>query len=121
MENSGVFRFNRVTLGDSRVLGLNRVTGGGRRVCCVSIPVKLAARLHRLARIPASSRIAADLGAIVPFSPVAMHRLHFATHALAAERLTDKQKEESNHAYINAPARPGIRKRGGGAHVNCWP
>jgi hypothetical protein len=50
-----------------------------------------------------------------------VHRLHFATHALAAERLTDKQQQESKHAYINAPARPGIRKQGGGAHVNCWP
>jgi hypothetical protein len=42
----------------------------------------------------------------VPFSPVAVHRLHFATHALAAERLTDKhqQQQESKHAYIDVPA-----------------
>jgi len=63
LENSSVFGINRVTLEDSSVFGLNRVTGRG---CCVSIPVKLAARLHPLARIPANSRITADLGAIVP-------------------------------------------------------
>src|SRR5262245_11196160 len=94
----------RVRLEDSSVFGLNRVTGRGRKVCCVSIPVKLAARLHPLARIPALvvayvARITGNLGAVVPFAAIAAHRLHFATHALAAERLTDKhqQQQDSKH------------------------
>ena len=98
LEDGSVFGFNRVTLEHSSVMGFNRVARRGRQARCVSIPVKLATRLHPLARIPASSRIAADLGAIVPFSSVAVHRLHFATHSLAAERLTDKQQQESKHA-----------------------
>src|SRR5262245_30110795 len=85
-----MFGFNRVTLEDSSVFGFNRVTGRGRQARCVSIPVKLATRLHPPARIPASSRVPADFGAIGPLSPIAAHRLHFTTHSLAAERLTDK-------------------------------
>jgi hypothetical protein len=79
LEDSSVFGFNRVTLEDRSVFWVNRVTWRGRKARCVSIPVKLATRLHPLARIPANSRVPADLGAIVPFSPIAAHRLHFAT------------------------------------------
>jgi len=127
LEDRSVFALDRVTLEDSSVFGLNRVTGRGRKACCVSIPVKLAARLHPFARIPANSRIPADLGAIVPFSPIAAHRLHFATHALAAERLTDKhqQQEDSKHGVhqcsFGAPAGQEYESGGGGAHVYCWP
>jgi hypothetical protein len=81
LEDGRVFGLNHVTLEDGRVFGLNRVTGRGRKACRLSIPVKLAARLHPLARIPANSRVPADLGAIVPFSPIAAHRLHFATQS----------------------------------------
>jgi hypothetical protein len=125
LEDRSVFALDRVTLEDSSVFGLNRVTGRGRKACCVSIPVKLAARLHPFARIPANSRILANLGAIVPFSPIAAHRLHFATHALAAERLTDKhqQQEDSKHGVINAPLvrRPARNTKADSAHVYCWP
>jgi hypothetical protein len=96
LENSSVFGFNRVILEDGRVFGLNCVTGRGRKACCLSILVKLAARVHPLARIPANSRVPADLGAIVPFSPIAAHRLHFATHSLAAKRLTDKHQQQGS-------------------------
>ena len=99
LKDSSVLGLNYVTLRNSSVFGLNRLTGRSRRVYCVSIPVKLAARLHPLAWIPANSRIPAYLRAIVPFSPIAAHRLHLATHALAAERLTDKhqQQQDSQH------------------------
>jgi hypothetical protein len=90
VKDSGVFGLSPFTLRDRSVFGFNRVTGRGRRACCARIPVKLVAWLHPLARIPANSRVPADLGTIVPFSPIAAHRLHFATHALPAERLTDK-------------------------------
>src|SRR5437667_134328 len=62
-----------------------------------------------------------------PFSPIAAHRLHFATHALAAERLTDKhqQQEDSKHGVhqcsFGAPAGQEYESGGGGAHVYCWP
>src|SRR5437762_2679783 len=41
----------------------------------------------------------ADLGAIVPFSPIAAHRLHFATRSLAAERLTDKHQQQQGSKH----------------------
>jgi len=60
------------------------------------------ARLHPLARIPALvvayvARITGNLGAVVPFAAIAAHRLHFAAHALATERLTDKQQQQQGH------------------------
>src|SRR5262249_42000121 len=120
LENSSVFGINRVTLEDSSVFGLNRVTGRG---CCVSIPVKLAARLHPLARIPANARITADLGAKVPFSPIAAHRLHFATHALAAERLTDKhqqQQDSKQGVHQSSFGAPAGQEHESGAAALTW-
>src|SRR5262245_16487086 len=95
LEGSSIFGFNRVTLEEV----FDRVTGRGRQARCISIPVKLATRLHPLARIPANSRVPADLGAIGPFSPITAHRLHFTTHAFASERLTyrHQQQKDSKH------------------------
>jgi hypothetical protein len=99
LKDSRIFGVNRVTLEDRSVFRVNRVTWRGRKARCVSIPVKLATRLHPLARIPANSRVPADLGAIVPFSPIAAHRLHFATHSLSAERLTDKHQQQQGSKH----------------------
>jgi hypothetical protein len=35
----------------------------------------------------------------VPFSPIAAHRLHFATHSLAAEPLTDKHQQQQGNKH----------------------
>src|SRR5262249_52951988 len=83
---------NRIALEGSSVFGFS-VT---EKAWGVRIPVKLTTRLHPLARIPANSRVPADLGPIVPFSRVAAHRLHFATHSLAAECLTDKHQQQGS-------------------------
>src|SRR5262249_39567084 len=107
LEDSSVFGFNRVTLEEL----FDRVTGRGRQARCVSIPVKLATGLHPLARIPANSRVPADLGAIGPFSPILTGRLHFTTHAFAAERLTYRHQQQQDskqgvhQCSLGAPAR----------------